>query len=502
MGCTTLLVGRNASYDGSTIMARNEDSGGGTFDPKKFIVVNPEEQPREYRSVLSKFAITLPDNPMRYTAMPNAIDAEGIWGEAGFNEANVAMTETETITSNPRVLGADPLVPDGIGEEDMLTIVLPYIRSAREGVLRLGALLEQYGTYEMNGIGFQDVNEIWWMETIGGHHWIARRVPDDEYVVMPNQMGIDTFDLDDAFGEKRENLCSEDMLEFIGDNHLDCGMHDEPLEMTCEFDARAAFGSRSDADHCYNTPRAWYMERYLTPHTYDWDGPESDRTPESDDIPWSLHPNRKITIEDIKYVLSSHYQGTDYDPYSRHADPRKKGMYRVIGVNRNNFLAITQIRPYVPQQIACVEWIAEGSNVFNTVMPFYGNVTDTPLYLSNTTKVPDTVNFYWVNRIIGALADAHYGECIPHIERYQLKMASRGHELLRKYDGAYIEAMQMSPSARSEEQRAMVQDVSGYLTQCNDEIAAELQEATDDLLDKVLYTASLHMKNAYARSDN
>ena len=63
----------------------------------------------------------------------------------------------QTITSNPRVLGADPLVeiqppedgkeevPGGIGEEDIVCIVLPYIRSAREGVKRLGSLLEQYG---------------------------------------------------------------------------------------------------------------------------------------------------------------------------------------------------------------------------------------------------------------------------------------------------------------------------------------------------------------------
>ena len=138
--------------------------------------------------------------------MPNAVDGEGIWAASGVNEAHVAMTATETITSNPRVLGADPLVvyqkaedgqPEicgGIGEEDLVCLVLPYIRSAREGVRRLGSLLEQYGTYEMNGIAFRDRDEIWWLETIGGHHWMARRVPDDVYVVMPNQLGIDRFD--------------------------------------------------------------------------------------------------------------------------------------------------------------------------------------------------------------------------------------------------------------------------------------------------------------------
>ena len=45
MPCTTLLVGKNATYDGSTMMARNEDSGAGSFTPKKFITVNPEDQP-------------------------------------------------------------------------------------------------------------------------------------------------------------------------------------------------------------------------------------------------------------------------------------------------------------------------------------------------------------------------------------------------------------------------------------------------------------------------
>jgi len=216
MPCTTLLVGKKASYDGSTLVARNEDSGAGEFTPKKFIVVHPSEQPEVYKSVLSHVEIPLPKNPMRYTCMPDALNDKGIWGAAGVNELNVSMTATETITSNERVLAADPLVeyipaqgkkgdevyvPEvvgGIGEEDIVTLVLPYIKSAREGVLRLGEILEKYGTYEMNGIAFQDVDEIWWLETIGGHHWIAKRVKDDEYVVMPNQQGIDSFDLKDA----------------------------------------------------------------------------------------------------------------------------------------------------------------------------------------------------------------------------------------------------------------------------------------------------------------
>lgn len=88
MACTTILVGKNASYDGSTIIARNEDSANGEFCPKRFIVVKPEEQPRTYRSVLSHVEIDLPEEPLQYTAVPNADLKEGIWGEAGVNEAD------------------------------------------------------------------------------------------------------------------------------------------------------------------------------------------------------------------------------------------------------------------------------------------------------------------------------------------------------------------------------------------------------------------------------
>lgn len=494
MPCTTILVGKNASYDGSTMMARNEDSSAGDFTAKKYVVVNQNEQPRHYVSVLSKVEIELPDNPMRYTAMPDAVPVNGIWGEAGINECNVAMSETETITSNARVLGADPLVRTGIGEEDMLTLVLPYIHSAREGVERLGELLNVYGTYEMNGIGFQDVNEIWWLETIGGHHWMAKRVPDDSYVVVPNQLGIPTFDFCDAYGEKKNHMCSEDLVEFIEKYHLDLHEEEDALKNVTDFDCRAAFGSHSDSDHSYNTPRAWFMERYLNPKTYKWDGAAADYTPESDDLPWSLVPEKKITPEDVKYVLSGYYQGTPYNPYAKHGASEERGKYRAIGINRNNFVKLTQLRPNLPKEIMAVEWIAEGSNAFNEMVPFYANITKTPAYFSNVDKTVTTENFYWANRIIGALADAHYSECVSPVERYQNALAAKGHAFLNQTDAAFSEKF-------SAEVTASESEVHAFLEEANQRMADLAKEKTNDLLDKVLYNASCKMKNAFARSD-
>ena len=441
MPCTTVLVGKKASHDRSTMIARTDD---GHFDVKKLIVVDPKQQKKRYKSVLSHVEIELPDHPLRYTACPSVDPKDGVWAATGINEANVGITATETITSNPRVLAADPLVelkkakgrekevPGGIGEEDIVVLVLPYIRSAREGVERLASLLERYGTYESNGIAFNDENEIWWMETIGGHHWIARRVPDEVVVINPNQFGMDGFDLDDAFGAQKDHMCSKDLREFIRDNRLD-------LNQKGAFNPRDVFGSHTDMDHIYNTPRAWFMGRFLCPFSHRWDGPDAEFGPESDNIPWALVPDRKIAVEDVKYLLSSHYQGTPYNPYSSQ-DSGKRGMYRSIGINRTGVTAVCQIRSGVPHELQGVEWLSFGSTTFAAMLPLYTNVAKMPDYVSKVTLDTSTENFYWSSRLIGALADPNYASCIQNIERYQNAVFVKGRRLLLEYDRKMTES--------------------------------------------------------------
>ncbi len=487
MPCTTILVGAKASNDGSTMIARTDD---GHYDVKKLIVVNPGDQPKKYKSVNSHAEIELPGNPMRYTACPNVDPKQGTWAATGINEAQVGMTATETITSNPRVLAADPPVeyrraksrkekdvPGGIGEEDFVVLVLPYIRSAREGVLRLAGLLEKYGTYEANGIAFNDEKEVWWMETIGGHHWMARRIPEDRVVIAPNQFAMDEFDLEDAFGKKEANLCSEDLREFIAENRLD-------LNQDGKFNPRAVFGSRRDMDHIYNTPRAWFMGRYLAPKTFRWEGPGADYTPESDDIPWSLKPERKVTAEDVKALLSSHYQGTPYNPYTSQ-DTGVRGKYRSIGINRTGVTSICQIRPWAPDGVKGVEWICFGSTTFDAMLPVYPNVPKMPDYLSRVSLQASTENFYWASRMIGALADAHYAACIQHIDRYQEAMEFRGRQLIREYDRKIAETGDLR----------LAEEANGKLCEM-------AKEETGKALNNVLQTASEGMKNGYRLADN
>lgn len=516
MSCTTLLIGKAASYDGSTIIARNDDSGSGTYDPKRFIAVSPQDQPREYRSVISHMELELPDNPCQYSIVPNVKANRGVLAEAGVNEYNVAMSATETISVNPRVLAADPFVayqaavgkegdPDykeeyagGLGEEDIITIVLPYVRTAREGVERLGALLEEVGTYESNGVIFSDTDEIWYMETIGGHHWMARRLPDDCYAAIANQLSIDSLDLDDAYSERRNNMCSADLRDFIENNHLDRTVAYSDRNPS-HFDPRAAFGTATPKDAIYNTPRVWYMQRYLNP-SEDWDSPQAMYQPNSQNMPWVREPENKVTIEDVAFLMGSHFQGTQFDPYGTSGTPQSRHQYRPIGVNRTGQMVCMQIRPYVPEALRSVMWISYGSGAFTTPAPFYANITDTPAYLRDTpAEDASTDSLYWTNRIIAVMADAHWFDTDPQMEQYIEDVQTQGHRIIAQTDASIEEVADALADDPINEALAAVHL---ELESANQRMADYLRTRTQKLLNQVLYTTSNLMQNSFKMSDH
>ena len=287
---------------------------------------------------------------------------------------------------------------------------------------------------------------------------------------------MDSFDLEDAFGAQESHLCSADLREFIAEYHLD-------LNQNGKFNPRDIFGSHRDMDHIYNTPRAWFMGRFLAPHTYRWDGENADFTPESDDIPWSYVPERKVAAEDIQYLLSSHYQGTPYDPYAGRS-AEKSGIYRPIGINRTGVTTICQIRSDVPDAIKGIEWVCFGSTTFSTWLPVYTNVAQMPDYLSKVTLDAETDNLYWVSRFVGALADKCYGSCIQSVWGYQDAVNIRGRQLILKYDKLMRESGDFTLTA-----------------QANDELCAMAQKESTQILNKVLRSASEQMKNGFSFAD-
>ncbi|MBR4428680.1 MAG: C69 family dipeptidase, partial [Clostridia bacterium] len=122
---------------------------------------------------------------------------------------------------------------------------------------------------------------------------------------------------------------------------------------------------------------------------------------------------------------------------------------------------------------------------FNAALPLYANTPRLPRYLTGVTLDVSTEDYYWASRLIGALADHSYNQCVQHIDRYESAVMTKGRQLLREYDKKMLESGDYSLSAEA-----------------NDKLAKMAKEQSTQTLNKVLRAASETMKNGYNRADN
>lgn len=389
MACTTVIVGKKANIANSTIIARNCDAETCNV-PVKFVVVPAKSEKQIFHSYVTGLDIPLPENAMRYQMAPFVdYKVHGQFGECGINRENVAMSSTESLYGNSQVLGLDPLVSDGIGEDALLSIVLPFIHSAREGVQYLGKLIEKYGSHEGNGIAFSDKDEVWYMEIPTGHYWVAERLDDNKAAVIANQVSLQDIDFDDS----SRFMWAHGIREFVNDNHLNPDVD--------HFNFRHIFGTSNSRDRCYNTPRVWFGQKYLGHMAC---------SPTSDDLDFSFKPDRKLKREDVEYVLSSHYNETVYDPLAEDNSEQDRTKFRPISMARCAESHILEIRNNVPIGLAGIAWLNFAPTAFNPYVPFYANAMGTAPEYENTTDTYDSEQAYWLSRTVAALIQPNYNE--------------------------------------------------------------------------------------------
>lgn len=408
--CTTVLVGKHASIDGSIMIARNEDFHE-AISVKLFTVLPADEvKNRTYTSKNTGVTVQLPEKALRSTSVPQAFplrkDSLGEYGEASINEKNIAVSSTESVYGNARVLSFDPLVKEGIAEDAINSIVAPFIGSAREGVAFLGKLIAQYGSAEGNGILFADTDEAWYMEIPCGHYWVAQRIPDDCYAIAPNQVSIEKID----FSNDRDFMWAEGIQAFVEKHKLN-------PDRDC-FNFRHIFGTSTEKDRVYNTPRAWFAQKYLNP--------EIEQSPTSNDIPFIRKASRLISVEDVQYILSSHYNETVYDPIGRAGTEYEKTLFRGISLSRTAESHILQLRSDVPEGLVGIQWLALGTTAFTPYVPFFSNITDTPKIYKKKTTTVSLESAYWLFKILGLLTESHYQAFREASVAYLREMQSYG----------------------------------------------------------------------------
>lgn len=469
--CTAILVGKDASLDGSTMIARDEDGYGG-INEKLFVVNKARRYDEDYVSKYNGFKMHLTGDGCKWTAAPVADKSDGRWDEQGINEYNVAMSATETEMTNARCLGHDPLVKNGINEDSMLYLVLPFVKTAREGVKRLGQLIEKYGTGETNGIAFSDHKEVWYFETGAGHQWVAARIPDDSYAICPNIMVIQRVDFDDP----DHFMYASTIRNFVQKYHLNAAQDGK-------FNFRDIFGTKDEADSYYNTPRTWYGQKLFNPSIK--------QDPTSQEMPFTRVPEKKIGVEDVQKFLTSHYNGTPYDPMDTYSsgDEKQRKEFRSIALDRNQESSILQIRNDVPAKIAAIQWVNFGFYAYSPYVPFYANIEDTPLNykVAEHTVDPDA-SAYWLYKTLQVLVEPRYHQYIYQVDNYR--------DSCQSYAVGRVSAI--DEQAKNMSGKELIK----FLTNANDVTAGQITKKTKALMSDLVRQALNTSKYQFERGDN
>ena len=397
--CCGFIIGRQLTKDGTTLFGRTEDypyyPNGGKHN-KNYVVVDAKNYKEGDQLEDESNGFTYPHaaSEMKYTATYDSARGDGsngAFGEHGFNEAGVSMTSTVTAIPNKKVLKTDPLTENGIPEAAMLDVVLPRVKSAREGVEFLAKVIEEKGSAEGNVVVFADQKETWYMEILSGHQYVAVKVPEDKYAVFANTYYLGHVDLND-----KENVIASKDVEKV---------------------AKESGNYKTDKDGNFHIAKSYGPEKYaegdrsrtyagitlLDPNskvTYEDDEYELFRSP--------TDPNKKFTLEDAFALQRNRFEhlngrfvpddqiGVKKQGDDGSNDTVRKDQYKYALGNENVIDAhVYQINPNLPKSFGGTLWLGMGPSRNTPYVPFYGNVKDTYKAFKPRTATYDPNSWYW-----------------------------------------------------------------------------------------------------------
>lgn len=386
--CTGFIIGKDLTTDGSTLYGRTED-----LEPnhnKNFVVRERKYNKAGDRFVdeTNGFSFDLPAVSYKYTAVPDVTPEQGVFDEAGFNEEGVSISATVSASANDDIQKIDPYVKDGIAESALTSVVLPHVKTAKEGVELLAKIVREKGAAEGNIVTIADKTGVWYMEILSGHQYAAIKFPDDKYAVFPNTFFLGSVDKNDT-----ENTILSADLEKIA---RDAGTY---KEINGSFHVAQSYNPPlAEADRS----RVWSGIKALDPNAdvqYD------------DEYFELMHSTSdKLSLRDAMNLQRNRLEGTDFKPQDQmeldgkgipdktKADP----VYKYPISNPNVMEAhIFQLKDNLPASTGGgILWLAMGSPRNAPYLPYYGNISNTSQPYQEMSTAYNENSWYWtVSRI-------------------------------------------------------------------------------------------------------
>ncbi|MBN2399056.1 MAG: C69 family dipeptidase [Candidatus Aminicenantes bacterium] len=349
--CFTIVAGKNATTDGSVLLAHNEDDRG------RLLVNVYKVAAREHgkSDVLTlNGGATLPQVKNTLAMLWLEIP-ETSFADAYINESGVALASNACPSREDK----PELTKGGIGFM-LRRLIAERAQTARAGVRIAGELVAQFG-YNASGRTYiiADDQEGWLMHIVHGKHWIARRVPDNEVAVIANCYTLASVDLND-----HENyLGSPDIISYA----VQRGWYNP--EKDGAFNFARAYSDPNSLTDMRNVLRQWQGTNLLAAKTQKL----------QERLPFSFKPRRSIHMKDLFQVLRDHYEGSKYDlsDHYKKGSPNS-GSNRTICTESTQYAFVAQLRDWLPAEIAHAVWICFRRPDSNGFSPWYASVKKMP----------------------------------------------------------------------------------------------------------------------------
>jgi len=450
--CSSLLVSRGASADGSVMTSWTYDVAGFAL-PLPFYK-GGGHQPGDSLDIFcfreGKFLGRIAQAPRTYKVIGN------------MNEHQVAIGET-TFTGRNELGGGNGFLDYG----NLIYITLQRAKTAREAIQILTSLAETYG-YSDTGetFFFADKNEVWIMDFIGkGEHgkgavWVAARVPEGYIAAHANQSRIRKV----SWNDTQNWLWSDDVVDFARQMGWFEGNNED-------FSFREAYNPPDCRSLLLCESRVWSFYRRAAPsqnfssdYWRCYEGAEA--------YPLFIKPDQKISIDKMIDFVRDHFHDTPYytrggieagpyeTPYMNRpvvfnldvdGESMQYSWNRPISQPQTAFSFVTQARNWLPDPIGGICWYSLDDNYTNVYMPLYMGMTRTPVSLSIASSIEfDWNSAYWVFNKVANHAYPIYKHVLPDIQEVQSELEARAFAMTKAIDKAAAQLGKDNPELMHE----------------------------------------------------
>ena len=428
--CSSILVTKGASADGSCMITYAVDSSGfyswldilpacdGSIRPADRSACIPDALPT--CKVLGFYALTR---------------VKGFQGI--MNEYQVAITETtfEGPSELQNKVGS-------LEYTELITITLQQARTARQAVEIMIREIEEHGYIDLGeSFSICDPNEVWVFEIVGtgstnpkkdtGSVWVALKVPDGHITAHANQARIRDFPRNDP-----ENCLYASNVESFA---IETGRYDPKSGKPFSFEA--AYGGIDDVSKRACEKRVWSFFRRAAP-SLNLSDDYAQGVPGAELYPWSIVPDKKLSARDVMALTRDRYDGTPYDmragidagpygnpmrnrPLTWKVDGVRYAWERPISTQQTCCTILTQSRSCLPNEIGGLTWFGWDDAYTSCYFPLYMAMSEIPdCCQTGSIDRFDPDSSWWIFNFVANYAYGRFSEIYPDIQKVQQELES------------------------------------------------------------------------------